>query len=293
MYKKTLAVVIGLLGLVVSSADASVLSQPVYNEQGEIIGTTRSGSVAATGPELPEGYSMLTVKQGDVTGDGIADTVYLVGRKEKADSIYAADLCLIVKNGQDNSLYRKPLEQVGGYDARLFLGDFSGDHVDDVYVETASGGSGGWYYHNIVTFRNGEAKEIFGKQDNETAYLTGTFQDGWKVELKNRLNGRTLLLDLHDRQADYVRLGLYKENGTLVGDNRAMPAPYGRMEAADIDGDGVYELTGLQRISGAYRADGLADIETVLKYSGSAWQATSVRVTIPMGSGQATPARPQ
>lgn len=290
MYKKTLIVAIGLLGMLVSGVDASVIAQPVYNEQGEIIGTTRSStSEAAAEPDLPAGYSLLAVKQGDVTGDGIVDTVYLIGRKEKADSIYAAEICLIVKNGQDHSLIRKPLDQVGGYDAKLRLGDFSGDQVADVYVETASGGSGGWYYHNIVSFRNGEAKEIFGKQENETVYLTGTFQDGWKVELKNRLNGRTLLLNLHDRKADYVRLGLYKEDGTLVGDNRAMPAPYGRMEALDVDGDGVYELTGQQRISGAYRADGLADIETVLKYSGAAWLATDVRVTVPMGGVPETP----
>lgn len=61
-----------------------------------------------------------------------------------------------------------------------------------------------------------------------------------------------------------------------------MITPFGRLEPVDSDKDGIYELQGEQRIAGAYNADGLATVKTVLSYRQGAWQARSVSVSIPL-----------
>lgn len=284
------ALTLGLLITPVLEAAASMVPQPVYNQQGQVIGTTKTQPAGGKGISLPAGYYILDTEAGDVTGDGVSDNVYFTGHKNKAEDAYADKLGITVKNGTTGALTAFSLDKVGGYQAQLFLGDFSGDKAADVLASAASGGSGGWSYHSIVSFKGGQPKEIFGLADNENAAVAGKFINGWKAELTYKGNGQTVTMDVKDRQADYVRLGIYNQDGTVKEETSVMTAPFSLLEPVDTDKDGVFELKGLQRIAGAYRADGLADVETVLKYNGTGWQAQAVKVMINLAAtGTAKP----
>jgi len=279
----TVAIVLGSFIMPMIPVNASVIPQPVYNNNGQVVGATKAlptplPAIPATEINLPDDYIIFDTLEADVTGDGIADKIYLAGHKMPSNLPAAKDLSVTVKSGADESLTTYWLDKVGGYQPHLFAGDFTGDKIADIYVETASGGSGGWSYHNIVAFNGSEPRELFGIKDNNVNNITGKFVDGWKVALTNTSDGTTLTVDVNVRREDYLRLGIYDKVGKLQKETQTMSAPFIRLEPIDIDNDGVYELKGRQSLSGAYRADRLAEVETILKYTGINWQSQSTLI---------------
>lgn len=240
--------------------------------------SVNASAILATEINLPADYYIFDTLEADVTGDGIVDMIYLAGHKIQSHLSAAKDISITVKSGADRSLICFPLAEVGGYQPYLFAGDFTGDKIADIYVETASGGSGGWSYHNIVSFTGGEPKELFGSKENFATNITGKFVDGWKVALANNTDGTTVIVGVTERREDYLRLGIYDEEGKVQKETQTMIAPFVKLEPIDIDHDGVYELKGRQSLSGAYRADRLAEVETMFKYTGTGWQSQSVLV---------------
>lgn len=278
-------IILALFIIPMTSVNAGELSQPDYDRAVEATLAVKpaqqnQSSIKPAASKLPDDALILGTVEADVTGDGLVDTIYLTGRRKHVDSTYADDLRLSVKSGADATFKTHSLSRLGGYRTNLFAGDFSGDKVPDVYLEVESGGSGGWSYHNIVSFNGNEAKEIFGDNNNQSQSIKGEFVDGLKVELTNTANGKTAALDVSDRLQDYVRLGIYGEDGILQKETQTMTAPFSRLTPIDYDNDGVFELKGIQRISGAYRADGIADVESVLKYKDDDWMLKSVKVII-------------
>lgn len=260
---------------------AAAAAEPNYDttRQATESGDSKPGGAAiqpAAALNLPADYYIFGGKKADVTGDGIADEVYLVGRQAAAGMRSVKDLGIVVINGDDKSVRTFSLDKVGGFAPQLFLGDFSGDKVPDVYVQVASGGSGGWSYHHIITFNGAAPQEIFGEQENRTSNIAGKFIDGWRVELTDSASGETTVLDVSNRRQDYLRLGIYNADGKVIKETKTMTTPFGDLTPVDTDHDGTFALQGVQRISGAYHADSLADAATVLTYDGAGWQARSV-----------------
>ena len=265
-------------------AQLGYVPKPIHNDNGEVIGTTRSTqtqqALAEADLNLPAGYYILDVQEADVTGDGVADKVYLSGRKLIPASPYLSDIKITVKSGMDNLVLRGGIDKLGGYEPKLFLGDFTGDKVADVFVEAASGGSGGWYHHEIMSFAGSEERLIFGNDDNKGTRVTGKFIDGFRAEVASVDSGKAVTIDVSERKADYLRLGIYDEQGTVRKQTSTMTTPFSKLEPVDLNKDGVYELRGHQRLSGAYNADGLADVESVISYDGSGWQTQTVKVAV-------------
>lgn len=279
----TVAIILGSFITTMLPVNASIIPQPVYNSNGQVVGATKAltvplPAIPAAEINLPDNYTIFDTLEADVTGDGIADKIYLAGHKMPSNLPAAKDLSVTVKSGADESLTTYWLDKVGGYQPHLFAGDFTGDKIADVYVETASGGSGGWSYHNIVAFNGNGPKELFGIKENNTNNITGKFVDGWRVALTNTTDETTLTVGVNERREDYLRLGIYDKEGKVQKETQIMSAPFIKLEPIDIDNDGVYELKGMQSLSGAYRADRLAEVETILKYTGTTWQSQSTLI---------------
>ncbi len=240
-------------------------------------GDNQSPGKAANTPALPAGYVILDRQTGDITGDGKPKDIFLVGRKPDANSQYADDLSIVVQDGSSQNPLTMKLPKVGGYNSTLFIGDFSGDKVNDVLVTIPTGGSGGIIEHRIVTFV-GEPKIIFGVEENKGITATGRFLDGLKFELIEKTTKRSAIVDLTNKKDTYNKANIYDAGGTLLRQQNGSVNPLGALTPVDIDNDGIYELRGQQRVIGIYNADTVAYIYSIWKYENQKWTAKQIEV---------------
>lgn len=242
------------------------------------LGDDQAPAQPVNGSALPAGYVVLDRKTGAVTGDGAPKEILLIGQKTDVNSDYADDLRIVVRDGASRKVITVGLPDIGGYNSKLFIGDFSGDKVADVLVTVPSGGSGGYVAHRIVTFV-GEPKIIFGEKENDGIVATGHFIDGFKVELTEESTKRTAIIDQSAKKDIYIQAGLYDEHGKLLRQQSVSVSPLGGLDPIDVEPDGTYELRGVQRVIGIYNADTVGYLYSIWKYENQKWVAKQIEVS--------------
>lgn len=210
--------------------------------------------------------NILSEQWGDVNGDGKLDYVYLTG-EQSADSPFVQNILLHVRDEQTGMEYTIHLKDNSGYSPTVFLGDFTGDKVKDIYVSIASGGSGGYTYNELFTFRNNQAKRIY---DNDWFYRTFSdisidYKDHYKVRVVNRSLNKQYLIDISDRGPEYLN-ELYDKDGKLKKPTQGQLYGVSGAYPIDLQNDGVYELMVFQEVSGLYHADGLGYLQTPIEW---------------------------
>lgn len=211
---------------------------------------------------------LLEAKWGDVTGDGVPDFVYLTGNPPADDgSPFTDHIRLHVMNGHTRTTMTTTLQNDAGYEPQLFLGDFTGDHVDEVLVSIQSGGSGAFTYNEMYSYLNNQQQQLY---NNDWFYKTYSdaavaYEDQYKVRITNRSLGKEYLLDISLRDKDYLS-ELYTPDGKLKEPTQGSVMGVSGAYPIDLQGDGVYELWPFQRIIGLYNADGLGYLQTPLSW---------------------------
>lgn len=240
--------------------------------------TSQPPAKTANEPTLPTGYIILERQTGDVTGDGKADGVFLIGRKPDSTSKFADDLSIVIQDGASQNTITIKLPNVGGYDSKIFVGDFSGDKVSDVFVKIPTGGSGGIIAHRIVTFIGGP-QIFFGAEENKGVVIAGRFMEGFRAELAETVTKRKVTVDLANKRDRYVKANVYDANGAILREQSIQASSLGSLEPIDIDGDGTYELRGQQRVPGIANADTVANVYSTWKYQDGNWTAKQIEVS--------------
>ncbi|EJL46953.1 MULTISPECIES: hypothetical protein [Brevibacillus] len=256
-----LAGVVGVAGLNLAGTKAAHAA----SEKGKLF-------AAADELKLDKNTYVIDVKSADVNGDKLEDTVFLVGQKEKADDIYASNMNIVVQDGKSKTYSATDIKELGGYEGELTLVDFTGDHVADAFVKTATGGSGGIYHHVIATFANNKPTVIFGEKENEGIRYEGKFVNGFKVEGKGAQLDKPLSIDVSANQDVYMAAKLYDKAGKVQADGEDVTVysyPFGSLTPIDMDGNGTYELAGQQRIVGMNNTDTVSRINSVWGYQGA------------------------
>jgi hypothetical protein len=207
--------------------------------------------------------SIVAFAQGDVTGDGVTDHVYLTGIKT-SDSPFTQNITLHVKDGRTGVLTSIPLHENVGYNPSLFLGDFTGDGVADILISIATGGSGGIMYYYVVSFVGNKAKLLFDfNVYNDRYQYDVTYQDNYKVEVISKVNNKKYIIDISTKGAEYLN-EIYDENGKLKSPITGFVNPLSGLYPVDFDSNKVYELLAYQKIAGRYNADSLGYILNTL-----------------------------
>ncbi|WP_028547984.1 hypothetical protein [Paenibacillus sp. UNC451MF] len=215
---------------------------------------------------IEETRFVLDAKYADMDGDGIRDDIVLIGHKENADSIYASAIQIAVKSGS-TGVYT--IRSVGsfneGYGSCLFIGRFDSESHNDILVTTATMGSGGTSTYQLVSYQNAA---LVDKLDEEVLNaglpLDIRFTDEYKLTATNALTGQTDIIDARSSREDYIRLHMYDSNGKLLNTKeQGMIDGFVNLAPEDTDHDGIYELRGVQYISGAWHANVLAQAESV------------------------------
>lgn len=233
-----------------------------------------------TAPVVETTEQAVAERTADVNGDGVEDVVTILGTPV-SETVYWENLHMTVKDGATGETTDVALAENAGYAPQLWIGALTDEEKNDVFVSTASGGSGGYSYYSVFTFKDGAYAPIFDTEsfNAENAY-TVVYQDNELVAVTNVATGVRYLVSLSGREADYLS-GLYNEDGTLKTATEGEVYPLGNLYPVDIDADGVYELVAVQDVCGLYHADVLGNVLTVLEWNGEAYAAatTSLAVT--------------
>ncbi len=216
---------------------------------------------------------IIDYKESDVTGDNTKDKVILVGNMD-VSSFFIDDLTIVVQDGKSKKYSKATYEGFCGYPSEnpLFIGDFTGDKTADVMVTAATGGSGGFTNHMIASFKDNKPQVIFDEEDNEGIQIEGKFIDGFKAALTVKNINQSFTLDLNAKKDHYINSGIYDESGKLLTETEPFMGPFGFLEPAPMDINGVHTLRGSQRLVGYYNADTLSFINSVLKYEDGNWE---------------------
>ncbi|MDQ0220471.1 hypothetical protein ELQ35_14045 [Peribacillus cavernae] len=223
-----------------------------------------SYQAVAAGKTPTQDAQTIVTKALDVTGDGKVDSISIKGVPYEQGSKFLKEIKLVVNGGKAQKV---SVSLDAGYEPKLQFADFNRDGVDDVFITIPTGSSGGLVNSYAYTFLNDKA---FDLTVPPPVAITGQFLDNYKAAISVPLQ-KTITLDVSDRKKDYERIGLYQLNGKLNEPTEVMVDPYSVLNITDIQGLGQ-GLKGIQRVSGAYHADGLADVSSEWVYRKGKWE---------------------
>jgi hypothetical protein len=223
--------------------------------------------------------SIVSFAHGDVTGDRVLDTVYLTGIKTAA-SPFTQNITLNVQDGRTGEVRSIPLRENAGYNPTLFLGDFTGNGVDDILISIATGGSGGIMYHYIYSFLENTPQLLFDfNVYNEQYQYEVTYQDHYKVEVVSKINNKRYLIDISTRGSEYLN-EIYDANGKLKSPITGFVNPLSGLYPVDFDSNKVYELLAYQKVAGRYNADSLGYVLNTLGWKDNRFVLQNQNVAI-------------
>lgn len=227
----------------------------------------------------PNSQVVIDWKKGDVTGDGFEDTVYLTGEKTE-ESPFWQNITLVILKGKTNTYERISLKENAGYHPTLFLGDFTGNHVDDILIVIDTGGSGGTIYAYVFAFLEGKMQQVFDADAfNERSKYEVTYQNQYKVTVIGSNPEKKYTLDLMYKGEEYLS-EIYNNDGTLKEPIEGWVDPVSGLYPIDFARNGTYELLTYQEIAGRYHADALGYVQNVLKWNGEEFVPDRQNVSI-------------
>jgi hypothetical protein len=185
-------------------------------------------------------------KIGDVSGDGIPDTVYLVAEKSSyLDSPYLTNIQIIIVDGDTYKQTKINLSENSGYNPNLILLSFTNKRVKDIFVSIESGGSGGFCYYYIYSFINKNKKLLFDNYmfNNEYTYKV-IYKDNYIVDIINETLKLIFSINIKYKDIGYINQ-LYYKNGVLKDYTYGDVLYLDNLFPVDINNDGVYELLAL------------------------------------------------
>ncbi|MDO8227447.1 hypothetical protein [Bacillus cabrialesii] len=212
-------------------------------------------------------HAIIASARGDVTGDGVIDEVFLTGIQMPGSPLWR-EITLVIRDGRTHQEQRIQLQNNMGYNPSLFLGDMTGDKIDDVAVVIDTGGSGGTIYAYIFAYLNRQFRQIFNSDVfNDEFKYSVSYLNQYKASVISHHQNETYILDLTYKGREYLN-EIYTSQGVLKMPIEGWVNPLSGLYPVDFDRDGTYELVAYQRIAGRYNADSLGYVQTVLKWNG-------------------------
>lgn len=213
------------------------------------------------------GQTVIDKKRGDITGDSFRETVYLTGSMTEKSS-YWEDITLNILNKKVDLYEGFSLKETVGYNPRLFLGDFTGNQLDDILVLIDTGESEGTIKAYLFSFLEGEMRQVFDSEEyNDTTDYKINYQDQYKVTIVSSHPKKKYTLDLMYKEKEYL-MEIYDENGALKEPIEGWVEPISGLYPIDFAGDDVYGLVVLQEIAGRYQSEVLGYVQNILRWNG-------------------------
>lgn len=219
---------------------------------------------------LKKVYVILDYKNADVNGDNFKDDIILIGHKYYEQGIlFINDFKAIIQDGKTKKYYSISTGKLDrGYNAKLFLGDFNGDMINDILVSIRTEGISGGYY-SLFSFKNSKCNFLIDEEE----FIKGltynvNYINNFKVQILNKTSSNVYVLDVSNKKYTYINLGIYTNKGELLKRNKGSYNNISALIPIDIDNNGIYELKSIQTIWGVSQVDTLGYGKAVWKYNG-------------------------
>jgi len=231
--------------------------------------------------KLKRNTYILDYKQEDVSGDSVKDDVLLVGvKKDGSKGLFCEDINVVIKDGKTKKYTKLSQGKINsGYNGKLFLADFNGDKIADIFIEVAKDKDHEEAICSIISFKDNKTVHLFDPVkfglglNYEIKYL-----DGFKVNIINKVANKEYPLDIVSKKEDYIKAGIYDETGKLINEIHGKCYGINELKPIDIDNDGVFELQGLQKLCGTSDKDSLGYGRSLWKYNKSRFILISIQV---------------
>ncbi|MNY09816.1 hypothetical protein D3C86_1427550 [compost metagenome] len=202
-----------------------------------------------------QGLVILDKEIGDVTGDGMPDTVLLKGKK--VGEKLRTDLTVFVEDGAKRTMYRASVGKMNaGYDPELDLEDLDGRTGQEILVSFNPSGTSAVEIYSLFTFDRKLMPVVPQEALNRPVEVKVTFKPNFQVVVEAK--GVSKTFDRSKEKQEYISSGLYWPDGTL---KRRMDVGYGADGITDLDVVGRDRIKTVQSVSGASRADKIALLE--------------------------------
>lgn len=250
-----------------------------------IVNSTFSKDFREINPVSPQTSCIYIIetKAADVNGDGLLETITLKGKKSYSDSQFYEDLTISITNPKAGvNLIVKPKTNAG-YVPHLFIGRFSKDKIPQVLLFIDSGGSGGYSFSYIYSFKNNIEKLLFDYEKfNELNMYNVTYEDYFKIKVQSKDEKLKGIIDLTSmRNWEYLS-ALYDANGKLLKSTEGGVLALGGVSPLSINGYDSFKILTNQRIIGLYNADTLGAIESILALNDDEFNTVITRLVVNM-----------
>lgn len=204
----------------------------------------------------------------DVTGDGTKDMVIVIGERNNLNETTASNIDIVIYEPNEEKFYNMKLKKFSGEPQKLLTQDLTGDGIQDIAFAVKDENSN--INLRIVTFENGEPKEIFKAKDNKGIIVSGNFIDGFKAYIKCNKYNKELNVDLQDRKENYVSKGFFDDAGRLLKKESKITNT-GFISFDFVQLDGYFGIQTTERVLGFDSDDLLDEITVIWKYENGKW----------------------
>ena len=206
--------------------------------------------------------AIIDIKNGNIYGKGKEETIILKGYYLHEDSDYVESANIIIKD-DNNDIKEYPIKN-GGYNLKLFVGNFSNNEKQDIFLYGDTGGSGGYSIAIIYGYRNGELIEIFnGESFSEKYKGLSKYLECYKIEVICQFFERRYILDISNIEKDYLKQ-IYNSDGKVITNEDPSVSYVNKVDLINNLENGLINLLIHQRIIGVNNSNTLGQINSVI-----------------------------
>ncbi|KNF09211.1 hypothetical protein CLPU_4c02570 [Gottschalkia purinilytica] len=226
--------------------------------------------------KLKEEKYILDIKRGDVTGDNKEDTIFLLGKKKSKNSLYAENLSIVVKNETSKKYILMEIPNSSGEKNILFLGDFNGDKIKDVLVESSLKENSQNKVQGIYTFIDNNIVTLVSNEElNRNINFELEFKDDYIASINNKETRSATMIDISSKKEIYIGT-IYNEDGKVINNKKLNISGYEYIRPVDNNLDGVYELEGHTKIIGEFDTDIISTMISLIEYKDKKFKIKSI-----------------
>ncbi len=196
----------------------------------------------------------------DLTGDKKVENVILSGSQKEGSPLYENIKITVSDNKTGLTLFSITPTTNFGFEPTIFLGDFTGDGLPELFYGASNGSCDLGYYY-LYSF-NDKALTLYDYESDLCLYKA-VFRDWYNLEIYNNVN--SYKIDISKK--DYLH-SIYKE-GQLIKSVNGEISKVSRVSPYYDSSKEIYMLSVVRKITGLYPLDVIGYLVENYSYEGN------------------------